>query len=188
MNKQGFDQALSQQDFSLLQKGKQKGFAAAYQLYADYVYSLTLYLVCDEEIARDLLQLTFEHLITHREELADGLVVGHWLKNCTIDACKKYFKQVQSDPAFTKKHGQFLDDADTTNLDVTVSQPSELATTELINQLPLAQRTMVYMHTVQNMKHRDIAKKLTLSDSGIGYRCRQAVNRFRIRLAKEKNL
>ncbi|NMP31884.1 sigma-70 family RNA polymerase sigma factor [Thalassotalea sp. M1531] len=181
MSKQGFGQQLSEQDFILLQKGKQNGFVAAYKMYADHVYSLSLHLVCDEEIAADILQTIFENLIQKKKQLKGADSLGAWLKRCTINACMEYFRRVKREHSFRSLEGEAVNVADEIANNSTY-QESEVA--QLINQLPEAQRSIVYLHAVQNMKHREIAKSLNVNEDASRQSYRRAIQKLKSWLTK----
>ena len=181
MNKQGFEQQLSEQDFALLLQGKQGGFAAAYRCYADHVYSLSLHIVCDEEIASDMLQTIFEYLIKNRKRVDSCDSLGPWLKRCTINACMEYFRLVRKEQAFVKKHSDGTDilAEPTKRLDEQSLPYQDSEVAKLINQLPEAQRSMVYLHTVQNMKHREVVKNLKVNESSSGQSSQRVLQRLK---------
>ena len=189
MNKQGFGQVLSPMEFTMLQKGKQGGFVAAYQLYADHVYSLSFHLVCDEEIAADILQSVFETLLNKAHTIREIDKLGAWIKTCAVNACMEYFRRVKKEREYINKQKEQTDN------NHVLSQPSEdLAScnyqssevAQLISQLPVAQRSIVYLHAVQNLKHRDIAKNIGVNEDNSRQSYRRALKQLKAWLTRTK--
>jgi len=149
MRKDGFCQQLGKNWFKLLISVRQADFTSAYELHADNVYSLCLYLVCDEEVANDITQRIFDYLLKSSKHLARKDELGSYLEVLTISACMEYFRQVQE---VQRAQGEYINPYDNKQ------------TRELLSKLPDSQRAMIYLHATQNMKNRSIAKSLKLEN------------------------
>ncbi|WP_286263286.1 RNA polymerase sigma factor [Thalassotalea atypica] len=176
MSKQGFGQALTRQEFTMLQKGKHSGFDAAYHLYADHVYSLSLHLVCDEQQAADILQQVFEILLRKRASIKQPDALGSWLKRCTINECTDYFRRINKESSYQSTVD--VQQAASSLLDEQASI-DDTKTAQLINELPVAQRSIVYLHTVQNLKHKEIAQQLGVKDTSVRQNYRRALSKLK---------
>ncbi len=181
MNKQGFGQQLNQQEFTMLQNKQHSGFNAAYQLYADYVYSLSLHIVCNEQQAADILQQVFEKLLIKSSAIKQKETLGAWLKTCTINECTEYFRKI-------KKEQHYQATVSVNEMATrTLEQQHELdqnKTEQLINELPVTQRSIVYLHAIQNLKHREIAKNMGAHEDSIRQSYRRAINTLKKWLAR----
>lgn len=179
MEQTKFAQTLTQRDFELLTQGQQSGFVAAYHTYADDVYSLCFHLVCDEEIATELLHLIFSHLLKQLCSIKLRQDLGPWLEESTLDACRAYFKlaeqaqQAQLNKqikrkttgasAFPSPSAQQGVGSDTpTNALTNPIIHSEISA-DLLSQITPSQRALVYLHAAQNIKHKDVIKKIVLT-------------------------
>lgn len=139
MNTQGFEQQLPHQVFALLQSSKQSAFNDTYSMYADHVYSLSFHLVCDESLARDIMQSVFESLLVESQELSSPEQLGIWLKQKTINICQHYFKQV-------------INPTNCQQQNPVIAQSSQNCLNARIEDLSETQRSIVYLHKVQNLK------------------------------------
>ena len=175
MNKQGFGQQLKQHEFTMLQKKQHSGFNAAYQLYADYVYSLSLHIVCDEQQAADILQQVFEKLLVKSSSIKQKETLGAWLKTCTINECTEYFRKIKKEQVYQETTRQFDADSETLEMQHQKTQEQD-KTAQLINDLPVTQRSIVYLHAVQNLKHREIAQSIGAQEDSIRQSYRRALN------------
>jgi RNA polymerase sigma-70 factor (ECF subfamily) len=164
MSKKGFGKTLSEFDFVALKKGKHNGFNAAYHLYADHVYSLARHIVGNEQTAADLLQVVFETLLKKAAKLQDVNTLGPWLKQCTVNACMGYFRKIKQENLFIKNsipgNSEEFESIDTNEDSLTPSQ-----VTDMLNKLPSTSRSVVYLHTVQGLKHSEIAPSLGINES-----------------------
>ena len=175
MNKQGFGQQLKPHEFTMLRKKQHSGFNAAYKLYADYVYSLSLHIVCDEEQAADILQQVFEKLLVKSSSIKQKETLGAWLKTCTINECTEYFRRLRKAQGYQLEAS--LNELESETLEVQHQQVLEQEkTAKLINELPVTQRSIVYLHAVQNLKHREIAKSVGAQEDSIRQTYRRALN------------
>ncbi|REL28333.1 sigma-70 family RNA polymerase sigma factor [Thalassotalea euphylliae] len=177
MEQARFAQTLTQHDFELLAHGKQSGFVAAYKIYADDVYSLCFHLVCDEEIATELLHLVFSHLLKQLCSIKLRQDLGPWLEEITLTACRAYFKlaeyaqQAKLEKQVKRKATGALN-PNTVQQSTSVAKPTNSLTDSLTNpvlssealsQITPSQRAMVYLHAAQNIKQKAVIKKIVLT-------------------------
>ena len=161
MSKQGFGKTLSELDFVALKRGKHQGFNAAYQLYADHVYSLCIHILSDEQTAADIMQTVFETLLIKSSTIQKNESLGAWLKQCSVNACMGYFRKKKQETLFFESvKNQFDDSYDEKNLENDTSQVNNL-----LKKLPSTSRSVVYLHAAQGLKHNEIAPNLGIEES-----------------------
>ncbi|WP_448553503.1 hypothetical protein [Thalassotalea montiporae] len=163
MEQPRFAHSLTQRDFELLIQGKQSGFMAAYQHYADDVYSICLHLVCDEEIAAELLRLVFAHFLKQLRYIKLPQDVGPWLEDCSVKACRHYF--VLAEQARQHRNARSNHNARNTHQGNLRSASAEehSVNNRLLEEISPTQRAMVYSHSAQNIKQKSVIKKINLS-------------------------
>ncbi|MFT4927864.1 MAG: RNA polymerase sigma factor (sigma-70 family) [Phenylobacterium sp.] len=186
MNKQGFGQVLSELDFAALKRGKKSGFNAAYQLFSDRVYSLSLHLLSEPHNAADILQQVFEKLLLKSSTLKGRDTVGVWLKQTTINACMAYFRRHKKEFAAETletsepQTAEFI--AETLLIAPDFSDESQVL--DYLSQLPYLQRSVVYFYAVHELKHREIAPSLGIDEANSRQIYRRALAQLRSWLEK----
>lgn len=169
MEKQGFGQVLSEFEFAALKKGKKSGFNAAYQMFSDRIYSLSLHLVGEPQTAADILQQVFEKLLNKSSSLKSHETVGGWLKQTTINTCMEYFRRTKNEVSFDdpdEQTAQFITDNEAVvavDFNTTLTDESQIL--EYLSRLPYLQRSVVYFYAVHQLKHREIAPSLGIDEA-----------------------
>ncbi len=195
MNKQGFGKTLSELDFVALKRGKHQGFNAAYQLYADHVYSLCVHILGNEQTAADIMQTVFETLLIKSSTLQKRESLGSWLKQCSINACMGYFRQIKQEHLFFEQDttslsvGEKSNNAEHYTSDEEVVKNSthnaeSLPINSLLKKLPTTQRSVVYLHAAQGLKHNEIAPSLGIEESNSRQLYSRAIKQLRLWLGK----
>lgn len=180
MSKQGFGKTLSEIEFVALKKGKHHGFDAAYKLYADHVYSLCIHILGNEQTAADVMQTVFEILLNKSSSLQSHTTLGPWLKQCSINACMGYFRQIKQESLFLNHPMNVA--SETTDIDET--NDDELVSMAMMNKLPTVSRSVVYSHAVQGLKHSEIAPTLGIKESNSRQLYSRAMKQLRSWLGK----
>jgi RNA polymerase sigma factor (sigma-70 family) len=146
----------------LCQQGNSKGQEAAYQLYADRLYRLTLRYIRDQEDAEDVLMTTFLKAFrniktfTFREA---GSLEG-WLRKIVVNESLMWLR---------KKHNFNLTESIDDHVPETDIQPfSDLEAEDIyqfITQLPTGYRTVFNLSVVEGYDHSEIAALLSISEA-----------------------
>jgi len=168
MDKQGFGKTLSEIDFVALKKGRHQGFIAAYNLYADHIYSLAMHIIANGDTSSDILQQVFETLLNKSSTLKSEETLGPWLKQCTINACLGYFRKEKRQDVFIENLQHTVTEQDGIEHQTAISSFSKHEATEmnaLLERLPPTSRSVVYLHSMQELKHCEIAPSLDIKES-----------------------
>ena len=180
MSKKGFGKTISEFDFVALKKGKHVGFIAAYNLYAEHIFSLCIHLVKYEEVSTDIMQSVFEILLKKSSAIKARETLGAWLKQCTINECMKYFRG-------NMQHNVFLDnffhEEEFIDLDCLHDKTDNFVTANLM-RLSMISRNVLYLHAVQNLKHSEIAKNLSIKESNSRKLYSRAINEMKVWMTK----
>ncbi|NQZ80317.1 MAG: RNA polymerase sigma factor [Colwellia sp.] len=183
MIKKGFGQVLSEIDFIALKKGKHYGFNAAYKLYADHVYSLCFHIVGNEQVSSDLLQAVFETLLNKSSKLQGAETFGPWLKKCSVNACMNYFRQTKRDNIFFNSPLHVVNNS--AEQQYARDESSDVTVNSALEQLSSTSRSVVYLHTVKDLKHSEIAPNLGIEESNSRQLYRRALKQMRSCLKKQ---
>ena len=166
-----FSHSLAPNDFELLIQGKQSGFMAVYHHYADDVYSMCLHLVCDEDIASELLRLVFNHFLKQLKHFNLPQEVAPWLADCSVKVCRLYFELAeQANQQHRRSSNQHKKLSETSISNKAENEANNAANNAAINAVNLrllkeitpSQRAMVYSHSAQNIKHKNVINKINL--------------------------
>jgi RNA polymerase sigma factor (sigma-70 family) len=187
MQKQGFGQALSEFEFAALKKGNKSGFNAAYNLYSDRIYSLSLHLVSEPQTAADIMQQVFEKLLLKSASLHGVQTLGGWLKQTTINACMEYFRRTKNEFSLNnpdnEAHETISGDSDHSET-ITPAFNDESQVLDYLSQLPYLQRSVVYFYAVHGLKHREIAPSLGIDEANSRQIYRRALTQLKLWLQK----
>lgn len=119
-------------------------------------------LVRDRHLALDLVQETFVAAVRHIGSLRDDAKFASWLFGIAHQKCVQQFRK-------TRRHGEFFADADAPREDLTADDgpdPREQLVREeqtaaffaLVEQLPVAQRSALLLHVLEDFSLEDIAE------------------------------
>jgi len=189
MSKQGFGKALSEFDFVALKKGKHHGFIAAYDLYADPVYSLARHILSNADLSSDILQQVFEILLNKSSSLKSEITLGPWLKQCTINACTEHFRKEKRNNLFIDRLQTSLSSQDEIDKGSSINTYSDNDTksmNELLHKLPATSRSVVYLYSIQQLKHCEIAPSLGIKESNSRQLYSRAIKQMKSWLKRER--
>ena len=189
MIKQGFGKTLSDIDFAALKKGKHQGFIKAYKMYADSVYSLAVHIIKNHDLASDMLQQVFESLLNKSSSLQSAETLGAWLKQCTVNACMAHFRKEKQHNVYLEKSQQPFDgqvEREQEPSDNTSTETDAKEINSLLKKLPATPRSIVYLHSVQGLKHNEIAPSLGIKESNSRQLYSRALKQLKYWLAKER--
>lgn len=177
-------------------KGDAKAFDTLLERLQGLVYSLILRYFKDETIADEIFQEVFFKVCKNKDQFRESVSFKSWLVTICKNTCIDYTR---------KKSRQFyttsLDNAAEDNRPLTEVVPSEDETpdeileiqleneelTELLDQLPIAQRETFYLKVIMEMTFEEIGKAMDCSTNTAKSRYRYALNQLRA-LVKRKQL
>ena len=99
--------------------------------------------------------------------------LGGWLKTCTINECTEYFRKIRKEQHY--RNTVEIDELTTQSLEEQHEKTLD-KTAKLINELPVAQRSIVYLHAVQNLKHREISASIDVKEETVRQSYKRALD------------
>ena len=125
-------------------------------------YQLPLYVyvfewVHDEQASLDIVQETFTSAVRHLASLRDDAKFGSWLFGIAHQKCIQLWRKQHREHALLEEVAGAPPDFDEGPLEVLLRQEQEAEFMELLNQLPLPQRSVLLLHFVEDFSLAEIA-------------------------------
>ena len=126
-------------------------------------YQLPLYvyvfeLVRDEQASLDIVQETFVNAVRHVGSLRDDAKFGSWLFGIAHQKCiqrwRKHGRETAALEELAAAPGQFKDDP----AELLIRAEQEAAFMKLLSRLPVAQRSVLLLHFVEDFPLEEIAR------------------------------
>ncbi|WP_447642658.1 MULTISPECIES: RNA polymerase sigma factor [Chitinophagaceae] len=142
-------------------KGQHEAFGRLYQQFSGAMYNICIRMVCEKNLAEDILQESFITAFNQIKNLREPARFGGWLKQITIRKCiqsasSKYsFSELQDQYDYLKEE---RDENWWDGLSMTHIQAA-------IKELPDGCREIFNLFAVEDYSHRDIAELLQISES-----------------------
>jgi len=137
--------------------GEPAGWDALFHRYQLPLYVYVFELVHDEQASLDLVQETFIAAVRHIGSLRDDAKFGSWLFGIAHQKCiQRWRKQGREEillDEIPEPAGEFEDGPD----DLLIRQEQEAEFMNLLNQLPLPQRSALLLHFVEDFSIEEIA-------------------------------
>ena len=137
--------------------GEPAGWDALFHRYQLPLYVYVFELVHDEQASLDLVQETFIAAVRHIGSLRDDAKFGSWLFGIAHQKCiQRWRKQGREEillDEIPEPAGEFEDGPD----DLLIWQEQEAEFMNLLNQLPLPQRSALLLHFVEDFSIEEIA-------------------------------
>jgi RNA polymerase sigma-70 factor (ECF subfamily) len=125
-------------------------------------YQLPLYvyvfeLVHDEQTSLDLVQETFIAAVRHIGGLRDDDKFGSWLFGIAHQKCLQRWRKQNREEILPDEIAETPDESDNRPDDLLIRQEQEAAFMQLLNQLPLPQRSVLLLYFVEDFSLEEIA-------------------------------
>ncbi|MBI9057339.1 MAG: RNA polymerase sigma-70 factor [Labilibaculum sp.] len=174
-------------DISLLQKGDKRSFEKIFLEFSDLLYHLSLQYVQKEEIAEEMVQDAFIKLWDVRDSINDNKNLKNFLYTITKNNCLNYLRS-QKAILQTKQDLKYIEmqlNYDALNLiasdNIEFIELQEKIETA-INHLPEDIRTVFRMSRFEDLKYKEIAEKLNVSQKTVEVRMSKALSILKIDL------
>lgn len=118
-----------------------------------YVYEL----LHDEQTALDVVQETFVAAVRHLGGLSDDAKFGSWLFGIAHQKCIQRWRRRNREESLHEELAGTAADFDASPDDLLIRRESEARFMELLNQLPLPQRSVLLLHFVEEFALDEIA-------------------------------
>jgi RNA polymerase sigma-70 factor, ECF subfamily len=125
-------------------------------------YQLPLYvyvfeLVHDEQASLDIVQETFINATRHLGGLREDGKFGSWLFGIAHQKCLQRWRKQGREAAALEEYAAVPADAEDDPAELLIRSEQEAAVMKLLGQLPVAQRSVLLLHFVEDFPLEDIA-------------------------------
>jgi RNA polymerase sigma-70 factor, ECF subfamily len=136
--------------------GNADAWAALFQRYRLPLYVYVFELVRDEQTSLDLVQETFLNAFRHIGSLRDDKKFGSWLFGIAHQKCIQQWRRRDREAEF----GEQLEPpgSDDAPFDLLLREEREAEFMKLLEQLPVAQRSALLLHFVEDFSLEEIAR------------------------------
>ena len=121
-----------------------------------YVYVFEL--VHDEQTSLDLVQETFIAAVRHIGSLRDDEKFGSWLFGIAHQKCIQRWRKQKREEILLDEIAEAPDEFEDGPDDLLIRQEQEAEFMNLLNQLPLPQRSVLLLHFVEDFSLEEIAR------------------------------
>ena len=128
-----------------------------FQRYQLPLYVYVFELVHDEQASLDIVQETFTSAVRHLASLRDDAKFGSWLFGIAHQKCIQRWRKQSREHALLEEVAGAPLEFDDGPLEVLLRQEQEAEFMELLNQLPLPQRSVLLLHFVEEFSLEEIA-------------------------------
>jgi RNA polymerase sigma-70 factor, ECF subfamily len=120
-----------------------------------YVYAFEL--VHDEQASLDIVQETFINAVRHLDSLREDARFGSWLFGIAHQKCLQRWRRQGREAAALEEFAAAPVQVEDDPGELLVRAEQEAAVMRLLNQLPIAQRSVMLLHYVEDFALEDIA-------------------------------
>jgi RNA polymerase sigma-70 factor (ECF subfamily) len=154
-------------------------------------YQLPLYvyvfeLVHDEQAGLDLVQETFIAAVRHIGSLRDDAKFGSWLFGIAHQKCIQRWRQHAREELLHDDLSAAPAELEAGPDDLLIRQEQEAGFMELLNQLPLPQRSVLLLHFVEDFSIEEIARITEVQPGTVKSRLHYAKKALRQLLEEKK--
>jgi RNA polymerase sigma-70 factor (ECF subfamily) len=137
--------------------GEPEAWDALFRRYQLPLYVYVFELVHDEQTSLDLVQETFIAAVRHIGSLRDNAKFGSWLFGIAHQKCIQRWRKENRDEMLHDEIAAAPDEFGDGPDDLLIRQEREAEFMELLNQLPLPQRSVLLLHFVEDFSLDEIA-------------------------------
>ncbi len=138
--------------------GKPEAWDILFRRYQLPLYVYVFELVHDEQTSLDLVQETFIAAVRHIGGLRDGAKFGSWLFGIAHQKCAQRWRKQNREEILREEIAESPDEFENSPDDLLIRQEQETEFMELLNQLPLPQRSVLLLHFVEDFSLEEIAR------------------------------
>ena len=144
-----------------------------FEKYSDMLYKLCIVMLCNEQDVQDAIQETFCRYLERKPVFRDAEHEKAWLIRVATNICRDMLR-------FRIRHPKVCID----ELENCLAQPQKGETLWELFELPVKQRTVVYLHYVEGYRVREIADLMGTTEGAVKMRLRRGRQQMRF-LMKE---
>ena len=137
--------------------GEPEAWDALFRRYQLPLYVYVFELVHDEQTSLDLVQETFIAAVRHVGGLRDDAKFGSWLFGIAHQKCIQRWRKQSREEVFLDEIPDTPDEAENGPDDLLIRREQEAEFMNLLNQLPVPQRSVLLLHVVEDFSLEEIA-------------------------------
>ena len=142
-----------------LKKGNELAAFNLYNSYSKAMYNTLTRITNDQEVAKDLLQEAFAKAFKRISDLEDPKAFGGWLKRIVMNLGLEHMRRKKVEFEDVSN----LEDQESEEVDDKLIDNATLH--RAIQELPDGCRTVLSLHLIEGLKHKEIATQLGISES-----------------------
>jgi len=137
--------------------GEPEAWDTLFRRYQLPLYVYVFELAHDEQTSLDLVQETFIAAVRHIGSLRDDDKFGSWLFGIAHQKCIQRWRKQRREEVLLDEIPESADEFEGSPDDLLIRQEQEAEFMELLNQLPLPQRSVLLLHFVEDFSLEEIA-------------------------------
>ncbi len=137
--------------------GKPEAWDALFRRYQKPLYVYAFELVHDEQASLDIVQETFIAATRHLDTLRDDAKFGSWLFGIAHQKCLQRWRKQDREALGLAELAATPDEFETDPGELLLRREQEAEFMNLLNQLPLAQRSVLLLHFIEDFPLEEIA-------------------------------
>src|ERR1700690_985699 len=137
--------------------GEASAWDALFRRYQLPLYVYVFELAHDEQASLDIVQETFVAAVKHIGGLRDDGKFGSWLFGIAHQKCVQCWRQQSHEEILLNVIPESADELENSPDDLLIRQEQEAEFMNLLNQLPLPQRSVLLLHFVEDFSLEEIA-------------------------------
>lgn len=136
--------------------------------YSDTLYKVCIVILCNEHDAQDAIQDTFCRYLEKRPEFRDEEHEKAWLIRVATNICRDMIR-------FRIRHPKVSID----EVENSLAAPEQRETLRELLELPVKQKTVIYLHYVEGYRIREIADILGTTEGAVKMRLKRGKEQMR---------
>src|SRR5262245_27678770 len=137
--------------------GESQAWDVLFRRYQLPLYVYVFELVHDEQTSLDVVQETFINAVRHIGSLRHDDRFGSWLFGIAHQKCVQQWRKRNREETLLGEFAEAPPDFEDDPSDLLIRQEQEAEFMELLNSLPLPQRSVLLLHFVENFSLEEIA-------------------------------
>ncbi len=142
--------------------GIEKDVREAVIKYSDMLYKICIVILCNEQDVQDAIQDTFCRYLEKKPDFADEEHEKAWLIRVATNICRDMIR-------FRNRHPKVSID----ELESSLAAPEQKETLKELFELPVKQKTVIYLHYVEGYQIKEIAGILGITEGAVKMRLRR---------------
>ncbi len=142
--------------------------------YSNMLYKICIVILCNEQDAQDAIQDTFCRYLEKKPDFCDEEHEKAWLIKVATNICRDMIR-------FRVRHPKISID----EVENTLAAPEQKETLKEILELPVRQKTVIYLHYVEGYHIKEIANILGITEGAVKTRLLRGRKQMRDALGME---